>query len=582
MKTYISYLTALLIISSSLMSSHSGTSNMNRITTVVSISNCFMQPNQINTCFRSDGIFNSDFVHYASETAGLIWPVSASVIQTADFASGLWIAAKVSGQIRTAACLYASLYSPGNIPVVGQVPPSSVCSNPRMRVYLVNLRDSSLINGGTRIKTAGGMQYSITYDAWSTWPVDLGAPYVEVNGVPGYQPSWNGDRPGSGNGTDRPDEVSFTVYMDYTNCTDTMHASGQLELPGGTLPMGVEVQQVSYGYNVAPLQNMFFMRFKIINKSSNEFDSTYISLVNDADLGYAFDDDAGCDSTRDLGFIYNNSNNDPIYGASPPAVGFRILQGPLIYTGNSHDTASLPCKSLNGYKMLHMSGFNLLSGGQDCWPINQNYTLEAYNLMKGLDPCGNRVINPITGQPTSFRYPADLCNRSGWYDTMPRDERYIMNMGPLTMVSEDTQIIAMACLITRGSDNLNSACLLKASSDSALKYYYSGCQGSPIGIHNVSSGVPKAFALYQNYPNPFNPTTKIKFDIPSDVKSETSNVRLVIYDVLGRIVATLVNQPMEPGSYSVDFDGTNYPSGVYFYRLTAGSFTESKKMILLK
>jgi len=113
---------------------------------------------------------------------------------------------------------------------------------------------------------------------------------------------------------------------------------------------------------------------------------------------------------------------------------------------------------------------------------------------------------------------------------------------------------------------------------------------SEIGIKQISDNVPEEYKLFQNYPNPFNPTTKIKFDIPSDVRRETSNVKLVVYDILGREVATLVNQPLQPGTYEVDFDGTNYPSGVYFYRITAGnpstssgqSFTETKKMVLLK
>ncbi|MCQ6473526.1 hypothetical protein, partial [Vibrio parahaemolyticus] len=80
------------------------------------------------------------------------------------------------------------------------------------RGYYVQLTDPSLISGGTRYKTAGGRQYTFNYDSWAAWPVQKGAPYVEVNGIPGYQPDWNGDRPGIGNGmTARPEELLFMV-----------------------------------------------------------------------------------------------------------------------------------------------------------------------------------------------------------------------------------------------------------------------------------------------------------------------------------------------------------------------------------
>ena len=94
------------------------------------------------------------------------------------------------------------------------------------------------------------------------------------------------------------------------------------------------------------------------------------------------------------------------------------------------------------------------------------------------------------------------------------------------------------------------------------------------------------FKLEQNYPNPFNPSTKIKFTISSNVKRETSNVSLKVYDVLGNEVATLVNEEKAAGIYEVSFSaaGNAYTltSGIYFYQLTAGSFSITKKMILLK
>jgi len=88
--------------------------------------------------------------------------------------------------------------------------------------------------------------------------------------------------------------------------------------------------------------------------------------------------------------------------------------------------------------------------------------------------------------------------------------------------------------------------------------------------------IPSEYALEQNYPNPFNPSTTIKFHIP-----ELNFVTLKVYDVLGNEIATLVNEKKSIGSFEIKFDATGLPSGIYFYRLRAGSFVETKKMILL-
>ena len=100
------------------------------------------------------------------------------------------------------------------------------------------------------------------------------------------------------------------------------------------------------------------------------------------------------------------------------------------------------------------------------------------------------------------------------------------------------------------------------------------------GVNNQTA--PDGFMLSQNYPNPFNPVTNIRFDIPPPKGDRGRMVRVIIYDLLGREVATLVNEHLNPGTYEVSWDGSNYPSGVYYYKLVTDSFTETRKMVLIK
>jgi len=103
------------------------------------------------------------------------------------------------------------------------------------------------------------------------------------------------------------------------------------------------------------------------------------------------------------------------------------------------------------------------------------------------------------------------------------------------------------------------------------------------GIKKIASEIPENFSLYQNYPNPFNPVTRVRFSVPLNKGGERGlYIRLLIFDLLGREIATLVNESLPPGTYEVEWDGTNYPSGVYYYTLSAESFKQTKRMVLIR
>ncbi|MGB5530662.1 MAG: T9SS type A sorting domain-containing protein [Ignavibacteriaceae bacterium] len=121
-----------------------------------------------------------------------------------------------------------------------------------------------------------------------------------------------------------------------------------------------------------------------------------------------------------------------------------------------------------------------------------------------------------------------------------------------------------------------------------LKMYYAGSNVSnweiglatspfePVSVEKVTIQ-PTEFLLLNNYPNPFNPSTKIKYSIP-----QTSNLVIKVFDILGNEIETLVNEEKPAGTYELTWNAVNLPSGVYFYQLKAGSFINTKKMVLIR
>ncbi len=164
------------------------------------------------------------------------------------------------------------------------------------------------------------------------------------------------------------------------------------------------------------------------------------------------------------------------------------------------------------------------------------------------------------------------------------DETWVWNIagGTWTMisgkpvaVSNNFAGVTSKCI----NDTLRVFCVggMNASSVGVNNLDVISCGPAVVGIGTINSGMPLTYNLSQNYPNPFNPVTRIAYTMP-----KSGNVKLIVYDILGKEVATLVNEFKATGTYSVDFDGSNLASGVYLYRIESGDFTAVKKMLLIK
>jgi len=114
-------------------------------------------------------------------------------------------------------------------------------------------------------------------------------------------------------------------------------------------------------------------------------------------------------------------------------------------------------------------------------------------------------------------------------------------------------------------------------SSSQLYSFYAVVPSSATAVDNKDNSLPGKYALQQNYPNPFNPSTVIRYSLPAE-----SRVSIKVYDLIGKEVSELVNNVEAAGVHEVNFNASNLPSGIYFYSLNAGNFSQTKKMMLLK
>ncbi|HET54664.1 MAG TPA: T9SS type A sorting domain-containing protein, partial [Ignavibacteria bacterium] len=161
----------------------------------------------------------------------------------------------------------------------------------------------------------------------------------------------------------------------------------------------------------------------------------------------------------------------------------------------------------------------------------------------------------------------------------------MINTGPFNLIKNEPMDIIIAYVVGRGIDHLNSIDRAREITRYVHEEYERNFS-TLVSVEDKQEELPAQFYLSQNYPNPFNPTTKIKFSIPSPtsplskggMQGGLTNVSLIVYDILGRKVTTLVDEPKAPGTYEITFDASRLASGVYLYRLTSGSFSQTKKM----
>jgi len=518
--------------------------------------------NQILMWFGGNGYGSHNPVNDGN---GLYWPCGIEGRKSSIFQDGLLFGGNIDGEARVYGSMFRTSMQPGNIDTNGQV------GNPEDTQFSIRKtrNDWELLPDGdekNRLK-----------NDWYHWPVHLGAPYIDNDFDGFYNPEID-------NPVAYGDEINWMVM----NTADDELSSFLYGIPG----IAIESQLSIYAYKRDDdLKDVVFKQYRLYNKSEKDVKDMFFAYWSDPDLGDASDDYVGCDSLLNLMYCYNATNYDDIYGL-PPAVGYLLLQGPIVSSLQT-DSAYFFSKWIEGYKNSESTSFTPFINGDNFFRdpssgMTQGSS-EMYNYFNGRNWQGIEFTNPVLNKKTKFIFNGDPVKQSGWYeelywpDGVPfTDHRMMLSSGPFDMAAGDSQEVVYAIIMAQGEDHLDSITKLKEKALAVRNFYYTGVLTSLEEEGNNLN--PKSFALHQNYPNPFNPTTIMNYDLRF-----TSDVKLIVYDVLGREVKTLVNKTKQAGSHKITFNASNLSSGVYYYKLKArpstGSgikFEQTRKMLLLR
>ncbi|MBI9072397.1 MAG: T9SS type A sorting domain-containing protein [Melioribacteraceae bacterium] len=419
----------------------------------------YLNINNISTVFKNDGISDIDV---AEANWGFFFPKGSG--KGAVFESGLLWGLKLDGkeQVQVGGSAYSSGLQPGKIITPGVAEDPAL---PKNRIYRVRpdvFPGAPDIDLGMEANDEGKSESMVReqYETdWSEWPADDGAPYKDIDANGSYDP--NVDIPG----VVGADQTIWFVANDLDE--------GNTRNLYGTDPVGMEMQFTAWAYaQQGALGNMFFRKYKIINKSEDDFHDVYVSMWSDVDLGTSANDFAGCDTTLSLGFCYNATANDPVYSPlPPPAVGFDFFQGPIV-DGNANDMAIFNGKFVPGKKNLPMTSYYYFARNRtdiaDPTTANPQGATQFYNFFQGkIGLTGEYFVDYNTGLPTTFALAGDPLTRTGWVDgqQVPGGDRRIgMASGPFEMAIGDTQEVVVAEICAGaipGMDRLSALGLLK-------------------------------------------------------------------------------------------------------------------------
>jgi len=385
----------------------------------------------------------------------------------------------------------------------------------------------------------------VTGKSWGGYGIGYDYCTIKYNSSGGLQ--WVARYNGPGDSTD----VAWSIALD---------GSGNVYVTGSSYGSGTSFDYCTIKYNSSGIQQ-WVARY---NGPGNNDDRANSIAVDGSGNVYVTGYSIGSGANADYCTIKYNS------------AGIQQWVARYNGLGNWYDEAK--SIALDGSGNVYMTGYSIGSGSYDYCTIKYNSVgdtiwVRRYNGPgNGNDYAYSIAIDGsgsvyVTGRSYGSGTDDDYCtikyNSSGVQQWVARYDGPGNSIDYAYSNAVDGSGNVYVTGYSTGSGTVHDYCTIKYS------------QG--VGIKKISTEIPSSFSLSQNYPNPFNPITRIRFDLPKNV-----NVKLTIYDMLGREVETIVNEQLNAGSYEVSWDGTKYTSGVYYYRLQTEEFINTKSMILVK
>ncbi len=448
------------LISGSIFAEGDGKDGRNRLNKITGAPiRAYMNINNISTVIKNDGVSDID---EEESNSGLVYPKGSG--KTAVFTSGLVWGAFAPGdpQVRVGGTTYATGMQAGRILPDG----TAEGDLDHVRIYRVRpvvfpgveLPDDFLKPEADDERKSQDDVLSQYILDWQEWPAEFGAPYFDGNdnGVYDSDPS-SGDIPG----VSGADQTIWFVANDLEpGLTRNLY---------GADPLGIEMQATFWAYaQTGALGNMFFRKYRIINRSGGDFTNMYLCFWSDVDLGNSTDDFVAVDTTLSLSMSYNANASDGTYSPlPPPVVGFDFFQGPLL------DGIAGEDRNKNGIDDADDFGIfdgRVVGPGKINLPMTAAFyftrgaadvtdptlaTIEGsnefYNFMQGrIGKTGKFFFDPVKMDSTVFTLTGDVPTRQGWIDGIlqgPGDRRQGLSSGPFLMEDGDTQEVVIAEIV---------------------------------------------------------------------------------------------------------------------------------------
>lgn len=531
----------------------------------------------VGTCSHGEAEADLDIANVRARMfnkGNLFWHAGSPVYEVpkdsgmaAIFVTNLWIGGQVDGEIRVSASNYHDWEMwPGPLDDAGN--PPADCA-PYDRIYKVSDEDIRLYNERGEVTTD-----------MADWPVTLGAPVVDGDGIAGNYNLAAGDRP--------------RVYGDQTLWW-LMNDAGNRHETTESQPLGLEVRVAAFAFD-DPMDSWFddatFYLFDVINRSPNTIDSLFFGFHSDPDVGDAGDDFVGGDSLLGLGYAYNGDNMDggsAGYRDRPAAIGYDLILGPVVDDDEADNDFDGAIDEVG--EMLPFTSFMTFSSntGVSGTPMSlEHYYYYLQSRWKDGTPITyGGVGRSYSTTPVPFMFSGDPPNfwsedqpTPGGRPHVPSDRRFVIGSGPLQMVPGQSERFLLAILFARSQDRLKSVQRLKqfsrnaqSVSDRLLRFDTTAYNpGTPEPVPRLPE-----FSLH-HYPMPSAEIAVIEYEILTEM-----DVRVRVFDVAGREVRTLIEGVRSAGEHEAVLRTSDLPSGMYFYRLESEILvSETKQLVVIR